>query len=176
LSYFADLPEPNDIVKYNQVNNLGDKDIAYITDRMRSTILHEYQLITSAEMAKLKDRLIDFSSDAFTRSDLSKMLQPPHLGGFDSGGLNGEPVTDPNHMKLVNLINRSVDLYYQKVELAKKQYSTISMGPSSKDLEDIALAGQKHTDQRLKKMMEVVKTEIENVHANGSSRSIRIIL
>lgn len=146
-----------------------DKDIAYITDRLRSTILHEYQLITSAEMAKLKDRIIDFSSDAFTRSDLSKMLQPPHSGGFDAG-MSGEIITDPNHTKLVNLINRSVDLYYQKVELAKKQYSTISMGPSSKDLEDIALAGQKHTDQRLKKMMEVVKAEIENVHANGRSR------
>jgi len=168
-----ELPEPDDIVKYNQGNNLVDKDIAYITDKLRSTILHEYQLITSAEIAKLKDRLIDFSSDAFTRSDLSKMLQPPHLGGFDPG-LTGEAITDPNHTKLVNLINRSVDLYYQKVELAKKQYSTISMGPSSKDLEDIALAGQKHTDQRLKKMMEVVKTEIENVHANGRSRADKL--
>lgn len=153
-------------MQYGQ-GNLVDKDIAYITDKLRSTILHEYQLTTSNEMAKLKERLIDFSSDAFTRTDLAKMLQPPH-STFETSGEGA--VTDPNHTKLVNLINRSVDLYYQKVELAKKQYSTISMGPSSKDLEEIALQSQKHTDQRLKKMMDVVKSEIENLAATQSSR------
>lgn len=151
-------------MRYSSTDNLSDKDIAYITDKLRSTILHEYQLTTSGEMAKLKERLIDFSSDAFTRADLAKMLQP-----HDNSSADGI-VTDPNHSRLVNLINRSVDLYYQKVELAKKQYSTISMGPSSKDLEEIAIASQKHTEQKLKKMMELVKAEIENVNAIGRSR------
>lgn len=121
-------------------------------------------------MNKLKERLIDFSSEAFTRSDLVKMLQPPNpASATDSFAV--DTVTDPHHTRLVDLINRSVDLYYRKVELSKKQYSSIAMGPSSKDLEEISAAGQKHTDQRLKKMMEVVKSEIHNTNTAIRSRS-----
>ena len=163
----ADLPEASDIVRYGAANNLSDKDISYITDKLRSTILHEYELRTTGEMNKLKERLIDFSSEAFTRNDLAKMLQPPNAANATDAA--SDIVTDPHHTRLVDLINRSVDLYYRKVELSKKQYSSIAMGPSSKDLEEIAAAGQKHTDQRLKKMMEIVKAEIQN--SNTATRS-----
>ena len=164
------MPEASDIVRYGVANNLSDKDISYITDKLRSTILHEYELRTTGEMNKLKDRLIDFSSEAFTRNDLVKMLQPPNAASAtDSSPAANDIVTDPNHTRLVDLINRSVDLYYRKVELSKKQYSSIAMGPSSKDLEEIAAAGQKHTDQRLKKMMDIVKSEIQ--HSNATIRS-----
>ena len=167
------LPEGSEIVKYNHQGHLPEEVVHFIIDRIKSTALGELHNATTNEITKLKNRLVDFASDAFTRSDLQKMLQLPTGPASDLLEYDNI-VTDQNHTKLINLINKSVDLYHQKLEMTKKQYNSLNMGPTSKDLEDIGNASQKYTDAKIRKMVDVIKAEMESINYEHSNKTEKI--
>lgn len=155
-----ELPKPQSIVALNEDGRLPEHVIELISSQVTPIIM--------SDVMKLKTRVVELSGDVVTRDQLSEMLKPTSTSSAkaDEGDEKPNQNTDPNHMKLMNLINKSIERNNQQKELAEKnkKYNTLALqrGASTQDLEALGSSGQKYTDLRLQGVKDKI-TKLENL-------------